>query len=41
VKRYSQAAFVQTVAGAVDNLNLAKGYATKLGAPDCGRDAFS
>jgi hypothetical protein len=41
VKRHSQQAFVQTVAGAVDNLNLAKGYAKTLGAPDCSRDAFS
>jgi hypothetical protein len=40
VKRDSQQAFVQTVAGAVDNLNLAKGFAKKLGAPDCARDAF-
>jgi hypothetical protein len=41
VKRHSQQAFVQTVAAAVDNLNLAKGYAKALGAPDCTRDAFS
>jgi hypothetical protein len=41
VKRYSQQAFVRTVAAAVDNLNLAKGYATRLGASDCARDAFS
>jgi hypothetical protein len=40
VKRESQQAFVQTVGGAVDNLNLAKGFAKKLGAPDCARDAF-
>jgi hypothetical protein len=40
VKRESQQAFVQTVAAAVDNLNIAKRDATALGATDCTRDAF-
>ena len=40
-KRESQAGFVQTVEGAVANLHLAEGYARKLGAPACAREAFS
>jgi hypothetical protein len=40
-KRESQAGFIQTVEGAVANLHLAEGYARKLGAPACAREAFS
>jgi hypothetical protein len=40
-KRESQAGFVQTVEGAVANLHLAEGYARRLGAPACAREAFS
>jgi hypothetical protein len=40
-KRESQAGFIQTVEGAVANLHMAQGYARKLGAPACAREAFS
>jgi hypothetical protein len=39
-KRNSQAGFAQTASAAVANLNLAIGYAGKLGAKDCARQPF-
>jgi hypothetical protein len=41
VKRESQQGFIQTVGGADANLELAEGYARKLGAPACARRPFT
>jgi hypothetical protein len=40
-KRHSQQGFIQTAAAADTNLNLAVGYARKLGAAACVRQPFS
>jgi hypothetical protein len=40
-KRASQQGFIQTVTGALQNLELAEGYARELDAPACARRPFT